>query len=90
MNEKIPNLAKDINLQIQETEQIPTSINPKKSLSIERICHGQIYPERMPKGSSPNRRRDFPGGPVVKNLPSNAGNMGSIPGQGTKPVCRNY
>ena len=28
--------------------------------------------------------RDFPGGPVVKNLPSNAGNTGSIPGQGTK------
>ena len=27
---------------------------------------------------------DFPGGPVVKNLPSNAGDMGSIPGQGTK------
>ena len=28
--------------------------------------------------------RDFPGGPVVKNLPSNAGDKGSIPGQGTK------
>ena len=28
--------------------------------------------------------RDFPGGPVVKNLPSNAGDLGSIPGQGTK------
>ena len=27
---------------------------------------------------------DFPGGPVVKNLPSDAGNAGSIPGQGTK------
>ena len=27
---------------------------------------------------------DFPGGPVVKNLPSNAGDVGSIPGQGTK------
>ena len=27
---------------------------------------------------------DFPGGPVVKNQPSNAGNMGSIPGRGTK------
>ena len=27
---------------------------------------------------------DFPGGPVVKNLPSNAGYMGSIPGQGSK------
>ena len=28
--------------------------------------------------------REFPGGPVVKNLLSNAGNTGSIPGQGTK------
>ena len=28
--------------------------------------------------------RDFPGGPVVKNLPSNVRNMSSIPGQGTK------
>ena len=25
---------------------------------------------------------NFPGGPVVKNLPANAGNMASIPGQG--------
>ena len=29
-------------------------------------------------------RWGFPGSPVVKNLPSNAGDMGSIPGQGTK------
>ena len=28
--------------------------------------------------------RDFPGGPVVKNRPSNAGDMGSVPGQGTE------
>ena len=28
--------------------------------------------------------RDIPGGPVVKNLPSNARDAGSIPGQGTK------
>ena len=27
-----------------------------------------------------NRSWDFPGGPVIKNLPSNTGNMGSIPG----------
>ena len=27
--------------------------------------------------------RDFPGGPVVKNLSSNAGVAGSIPGRGT-------
>ena len=30
------------------------------------------------------RLRDFPGGPVVKNLPGNAGDMGSMPGQGTE------
>ena len=30
---------------------------------------------------------DFPGGIVVKNLPSNAGDMGSIPGWGTKLAC---
>ena len=31
-----------------------------------------------------NRSWDFPGGPVVKNLLSNAGNMGSVPGWGTR------
>ena len=30
------------------------------------------------------KERDFPGGPVVKNPPSNAGDVGLIPGQGTK------
>ena len=30
----------------------------------------------------------FPGSPVVKILPSNAGDVGSIPGQGNKdPTC---
>ena len=28
--------------------------------------------------------RDFPCGPVVENLPFNAGDLGLIPGQGTK------
>ena len=28
--------------------------------------------------------RDFPGGPEVRNLPSNAGDTDSIPGRGTK------
>ena len=28
--------------------------------------------------------RDFPGGPVVKTLPSSSGSAGSIPGQGSK------
>ena len=34
--------------------------------------------------TSKNSVRDFPGGPVVKNLPSNARDAGSIPGWGTK------
>ena len=29
-------------------------------------------------------RRDLPGGPVVTNLPCNAGDAGSIPGQETR------
>ena len=34
--------------------------------------------------SSGGNRRDFPGGPVVENPPSNAGDVGSIPGWETK------
>ena len=30
---------------------------------------------------------DFPGGPVVKNPPSNAGDAGLIPCRGTKIPC---
>ena len=33
--------------------------------------------------------RDFPGGPVVKTSPSNAGVAGSIPGQGAKMPQKN-
>ena len=33
---------------------------------------------------SRNSCRDFRGGPVVKNPPSDAGDVGLIPGQGTK------
>ena len=31
-----------------------------------------------------NNMRDVPGGPVVENLPYNAGDAASIPGQGTE------
>ena len=39
--------------------------------------------------------KGFPGGSVVKNLPTNAGDTGSVPGLGrchkvTKPMCHNY
>ena len=36
------------------------------------------------KQNPKTQNRDFPGRPVVKNLPSKAGDAGSIPGLGTK------
>ena len=39
-------------------------------------------------GRSKKRSRDFPGGAVVKNLPANAGDMGSIPGPGRSHMPR--
>ena len=36
------------------------------------------------KNDAKNLPGDFPGGPVIKNLPSKAGDMGLIPGQRTK------
>ena len=33
-------------------------------------------------------QRDFPDGPVVENLPANAGDMGSIPGLGRFHMLR--
>ena len=43
----------------------------------------KIYKELL-KFNNKKTNRDFPGGPVVKNPPHNAGDVGSIPGQGTK------
>ena len=41
--------------------------------------------EKRPSKINP---RDFPGGAVVKNLPVNAGDMGSIPGPGRSHMPR--
>ena len=41
-------------------------------------------PETHRFWSTEDDRRDFPGGPVVKTSPSNAGGAGLIPGQGAK------
>ena len=38
---------------------------------------------RVQRGKN-TQQREFPGGPGVRNPPSNAGDTGSIPGQGTK------
>ena len=63
-------------------------------LSLEMLGHSSDSSARLPlahpiprKGGNQHQAGDFPGGPVVKNLPSNAGDMSSIPGQGTKISC---
>ena len=48
----------------------------RKDVDILECVHSKIIIE--------NKGWDFPGGPVVTNLPCNAGDVGSIPGQGTK------
>ena len=45
-------------------------------LNVQRLEPNQGGQERHPSW-------DFPGGPVVKNPLSNAGDAGSIPGRGT-------
>ena len=42
------------------------------------------YSHRVRQLKIPFNHWDLPAGPVVKNLPYNAGDMGSIPGLGTK------
>jgi len=48
------------------------------------LCNFSIDVKSIPLKNVLNLLRDFPGGPLVKNLPSNAGDMGLIPGRGTK------
>ena len=35
------------------------------------------------------QKQDFLGGPVIENLPANAGDMGSIPGPGRSHILQN-
>ena len=50
MAENLPNLVKDVNLQIQETvEPIPNKINPKKFTSICIIKFRKLKTEKQKK-----------------------------------------
>ena len=44
----------------------------------------QFFTQKESTQSLKGKGWDLPGGPVVKNPPSNAGDVGSIPGRGTK------
>ena len=70
---------------------VPFSLS---ALEIPRICsvrlrwlHKREEADEMREQDWQSQKckyRDFSGGPVVKNLPSNAGDAGLIPGWGTK------
>ena len=71
----------------EEKQIIPNTwaqLNPPKGGSLFLVCTKAL----AGSSSSPVRKRwdsgDFSGGPVVENPPSNAGDVGSIPGRGTK------
>ena len=50
---------------------------------LDYLCNFSIDVKNIPLKNVLNLLGDFPGGPLVKNLPSNAGDMGLIPGRGT-------
>ena len=54
--------------------------------SKDLLCSLILFPYLFPStpNNKTNNNRDFPGGPVVKISPSNAGGEGLIPDQGTK------
>ena len=55
-------------------------------LQLKIPCQLYFSKQRLYRGKHrhKNPSGDLPGGPVVKNLPSKTGDMGCIPGQGTK------
>ena len=62
-------------------------ISPWNTLmNTQRYCWPATWasPNPVKLTHKTNHHKDFPGGPVVKNPPSHAGDSGSIPGQGTK------
>ena len=56
-----------------------------RGAEIETLAQSHIVKKWFGQGcNQSNLLRDFPDGPVMNNLPSKAGDAGSIPGQGTK------
>ena len=45
-------------------------------------CYSKSRTHCLAQGKQPEVLEDFPGGRVVKNLPANTGDVGSIPGPG--------
>ena len=54
------------------------------SINMKTLIHFPLKNLQWEKKKKRTYSGDFPGGPVVKNPPFNAGNLGWIPGLGTK------
>ena len=61
------------------TDRVPDELWNEVRNIVQETGIKTIPMEKTYGGSSKNQR-DFPGGPVVKTLPCNAGNMGVIAG----------
>ena len=56
-------------------------LNKLLQKACKKLCTGHVT-STCTEGGYKIQPWDFPGGPVVKNLPDNAGDMGSIPSLG--------
>ena len=63
-----------------ETSACPGKVSEKKLPSLLHFSLFVFHPYR----DTTDLSGDFPGGPMVRNPPSNAGDAGSIPGRGTR------
>ena len=66
-----------------ETENLPR-LDHKEIENLSRPTASKEIESVLKNLSTKKSPGDFPGGPVVKNSPSNAGDVGLIPGRGTK------
>ena len=83
-------------VKVKSLSRVPVQVlNSKRTCSkCPEINLSTVSPEELPRLTSGTVTMlillknllfgDFPGGPVVKNLPSNAGDPGAVPGWGTR------
>ena len=74
-------------------EKTEDNAHTPKAINDHPRLHGESFIKKKKMIGSP-ATREIPNSPGVKNLPSNAGDVSLIPGQGTKiptkPVCCHY
>ena len=82
-NRKARSVASSTQQKVKESILLQRQSWSANHRSSETVMQGHSYP-LYNKEKQKTHFGDFPSGPVVKTLPSRAGNAGSILGQGTK------